>query len=733
MAFRTMAHKSISGRIFVLILAVVVSLAGFDFYNSAQEKKRRIAEVTQDFTAAARDGVAKIDDLINTSEELLSGLSETNAVLGSNLFSCTRVLQSVGAKFTKYTNFSVVNADKFIVCSSGPLKAPKDVSTSPNILEAFRTKSFAVSPFKFGVLTGEPVLVLSQPLFDPNGQVSGTLNNGLSMKWLRAYLADLSRLDGQRMVVINGQGEVMSSHPQNLFKIGSSIADTELGRQLNGKTDGALIFKDETGHDVLAGFASVSRIPGGAVVAAFAPLPPLLADMQEKLYIHLALLLSLAGGALFVSWTGVRALVLDPINKLILLAGKVEDGDFTARSNMAYHSGELGTLALAYDRMLDVLNDRTEKLRESEAHYRELVESEEHLVHRFLPDTTEVFVNKPMAAFFGGTPQDWVGQKWVEHVSDDERSVIMARLENCTPDAPAFVYEQMSNNSDGEPRWLRWNNRAFFDDDGRVTHFQAVAIDLTDRKNAERNLESAVMEALAANRAKSNFLANMSHELRTPLNSIIGFSEMMTSGVMGVLPPKLQEYSSFITTSGHNLLNIVNDILDLSKIEAGMLQLEEGDVHLNREVKEVLSMLHTQALKNDNTLNNRLGEGLPFILRGDRMRLKQVLLNILSNALKFTQDGDVNIEGAYVEGAIVLKIIDTGIGMSLHDINVALSPFGQVDGHHLSKRYEGTGLGLPLAVQLMEMHGGHLSIESTPGQGTCVILKFPPERTVSVN
>lgn len=733
MTLKTTTHESISGRIFLLILVVVVSLASFDFYNSSQDKKRRVNDVSEDFTSAAHEAVTKIDDLINTSEELLEGLSETDAVLSGNLNSCTRVLHSVGIKFAKYTNFSLVNADKFIVCSSGPLTSPKDVRTSPNIIEAFKTKSFAVSPIKFGVLTGEPVLVFSLPLFDLKGHVSGTLNNGLSMTWLGDFLAGLSRLDGQQMVVINGRGEVMSSHPHNLFEIGSSIADTELGRQLIGKTDGTLIFKDENGHDVLVGFASVPRIPGGAIVAAFAPLPPLLADMQKKLYAQLILLLSVAVGTVLVSWLGVRALVLDPIDKLVLLAGKVEDGDFTARSNMSYRSGELGTLALAYDRMLDVLTARTIALSESEAHYRELVETEEHLVHRYLPDTAEVFVNKAFATFYGGTPQDWVGQKWIEHVSDDERTVIMRQLQNCTPDAPVFVYEQMSKNADGEPRWLRWNNRAFFDDQGHITHFQAVAMDLTDRKNAERNLESAVMEALAANRAKSNFLANMSHELRTPLNSIIGFSEMMTSGVMGVLPPKLMEYSSFITTSGHKLLNIVNDILDLSKIDAGLLTLEESDVHLNREVKEVLSMLQTQALKNNNVLNNRLGEGLPLILQGDRMRLKQVLLNILSNALKFTQGGVVNIEGACVDGAITLKIIDNGIGMSPHDIDVALSPFGQVDGHHLSKRYEGTGLGLPLAAQLMEMHGGHLSIESTLGRGTSVILKFPPERTVPIS
>ena len=307
----------------------------------------------------------------------------------------------------------------------------------------------------------------------------------------------------------------------------------------------------------------------------------------------------------------------------------------------------------------------------------------------------------------------------------------MGVLNTCTPDKPANVFEHMAKNVAGEERWLRWNNRAFFDDQGQLTHFQAVAVDLTDRKKVEHSLELAMMDARAANRAKSNFLANMSHELRTPLNSIIGFSEMMSSGVMGKLPDKYEEYSHFISSSGHHLLNIINDILDLSKIEAGMLQLEEEEVHLEREVMEVLSMLQDQAFKNDNELHNKLEIDGIYVVRADRMRIKQVLLNIVSNAVKFTHGGVVRAEASLVDGAIALTIVDTGIGMTQRDIEIALRPFGQVDGQHLNKRYEGTGLGLPLAEQLMEMHGGKLVIDSTPGKGTSISMVFPPERTVT--
>ena len=242
----------------------------------------------------------------------------------------------------------------------------------------------------------------------------------------------------------------------------------------------------------------------------------------------------------------------------------------------------------------------------------------------------------------------------------------------------------------------------------------------------EKNRELTRMDKL-----KDEFLANTSHELRTPLNSIIGFSEMMSSGVMGGLPKQYAEYSTFITSSGHHLLNIINDILDLSKIEADMLQLDESEVNLRREISEVVMMIKDQAFKNNNQLLNKLDPTVELKLNGDRMRIKQVLLNVISNAVKFTHDGTISVDVIVADNAITLTITDTGIGMTDADIELALRPFGQVDGHHLNKRYEGTGLGLPLADKLMQMHDAKLSIESVPGEGTTVLLAFPQNRTLS--
>jgi len=731
MALSTPKHKSIGIRFFILILAVAVPLAGFDIYYASKEMRRWTQEVSDGLDSSTREVVNKTSDLIDASHELLLGLAQTEAVRSGDLRACTKLMRNVGQRYTKYTNFSVVNADRFIVCSSGALPKPVNVSKSQNINEAIATKSFAVSPFKFGVLTGKPILVFSEPLVNDQGDVTGTINNGLSLTWLGEYLATIVKFDQQRMVVFDGKGTVLSSYPEGLYPIGMSIKGSGLSRLAFDETARAEgRFIDDEGREMLASIATIPRVPDGAYVAAFAPLEVALSQTISDLYQRLSILGLIVAGSLFLGWAGVRVLLLDPVDSLIAASRRLEEGDLKTRSGITHDSTELGRLAQAYDKMADALETRAAALARSETNYRELVESEEQLIHRYKPDTTELFVNGALAAFYGGTTDDWVGRKWIDYVTPDQRLHIKKLLKTCSPEHPVFIFEQMSPNATGEDHWLRWTNRAFFDADGNLSHFQAVGVDLTDRKYAEAALEQAMMDARAASKAKSNFLANMSHELRTPMNSIIGFSEMMTSEVMGKLPQTYLEYAGFIGSSGHHLLNIINDLLDLSKIEAGMMTLDEAEVDLSVAVSEVALLLSEMTRKNGNELITHIATENALRMRGDRLRVKQVLVNVIGNALKFTSQGQVTVEAEIKDGALVVSVRDTGIGMNDQDIRIALSPFGQVDGSHLVKRFEGTGLGLPLAEQLMSMHDGKMEIHSQIGVGTTVTLRFPADRTL---
>jgi two-component system cell cycle sensor histidine kinase PleC len=248
---------------------------------------------------------------------------------------------------------------------------------------------------------------------------------------------------------------------------------------------------------------------------------------------------------------------------------------------------------------------------------------------------------------------------------------------------------------------------------------------------AHAKLESdrARERAEAANRAKSQFLANMSHELRTPLNAILGFSELITSRVFKNDSGKHHEYAELINGSGHHLLNLINDVLDLAKIEAGGLDLYETETDLPRLIEESMTMVAPRARLNGCTLHAALADDLP-LLYADERAIKQVLLNLLSNAVKFTPSGGSVTPFARLEedGGLSFGVIDTGIGIALADQARVFQEFGQ-GRHDVAISDKGTGLGLPIARGLVEAHGGRIVLESSEGHGTCVAAFFPVGRT----
>ena len=250
-------------------------------------------------------------------------------------------------------------------------------------------------------------------------------------------------------------------------------------------------------------------------------------------------------------------------------------------------------------------------------------------------------------------------------------------------------------------------------------------------ETANGDLVRAHAEAEAASRAKSEFLANMSHELRTPLNAIIGFAEVIESETFGPAGPRYREYASDIYGSGRHLLQVINDILDLAKVEAGQMLLHEARLDPALVMQGCVRLIKPRAAKSNVRIHTVFDSSLPVLL-ADEARLRQIALNLLSNAVKFTKAGGrVSIStGLDTAGGITIAVADSGIGMTADEIRIALEPFRQVTSS-LSRTNEGTGLGLPLTKTLVELHGGELEIASAPGRGTTVTVRFPPSRSLA--
>jgi signal transduction histidine kinase len=250
------------------------------------------------------------------------------------------------------------------------------------------------------------------------------------------------------------------------------------------------------------------------------------------------------------------------------------------------------------------------------------------------------------------------------------------------------------------------------------------------REAIEQELIRAKNKAEAASRAKSEFLANMSHELRTPLNAIIGFAEIINKRTFGSASERYIEYAGDIYNSGTHLLGLINDILNLSKLEAGKLQLQEQDVDLEFAIAACMTLVEDQARQANITLSV-VRDPEVLMVRADERRLRQILINLLSNAVKFTPEGgSVSVRTFRRNGGLAIAVSDTGIGMAAENIPKALAPFDQIE-RKVRRKQEGTGLGLPLAKQLTELHGGTLKIESEVDIGTTVTIMLPPSRMIA--
>ena len=369
-------------------------------------------------------------------------------------------------------------------------------------------------------------------------------------------------------------------------------------------------------------------------------------------------------------------------------------------------------------------------LGEAEKKYRAIVENAAGGIYQLTPEGLYLSANPAMARILGFTnPEDILrsikNANESIYVDQRDRLNLMRELEMR---GAINNHESQIITTKGQKIWVNENIRVVRDEGGNTLYYEGSMEDITSRKDSDKALRSAKVHSDLANRAKSEFLANMSHELRTPLNAIIGFSEMIKNEVFGPVTTRAYwEYAKDIHESGHKLLTVINEILDISKIEAGDRHLNESVVDVNKVVKRCLDLLANKIEANQMVVTNTMKD-VPNIV-AEELAIKQVIMNLLSNAVKFTPSGGRITLSSDLDkdGSLRISVTDTGIGLDEAQIKKALSPFGQVDSE-LSRGGSGTGLGLTLVDALIRLHGGELELFSQKGIGTTATIVIPVDR-----
>jgi PAS domain S-box-containing protein len=643
--------------------------------------------------------------------------------------SCRNYFQSISKENPEFSNIIAVDREGRVFCSAARDVQNVSVSDQEWFQRTLARRDFTIGEPMASRISGRDGMVLAYPI-QSGSSLAAVAAVYLDMGWLKRLTESLPLPEGTTVSVVDRQGTFLTRFPDNGDWADKSIpkAATVLASLLEKGQDAV----ETSGMDEiprLYAFASLISEPGNEFFVRIGiPADSAYAESNKFMLRNLVMLGSVALLILLVTHFLGEAFVLKPVRVLLKATKRLASGDMSFRANVAPGGSELSQLAHSFDHMADSLERSMKEIAQAEAKYRGLFENAVEGIFRTTPEGHFLDANPAMARMFAyDTPQEMISQ--VKDLATDvyvksrDRKAILDHLGlwGVVHDFAVEVRRQ-----DGSVIWISIDAQCKKDQAGNVLAYEGFAVDITERKRLEEKLLLAKEEAEKANRAKSDFLTRMSHGIRTPMNSILGLTQIT---LQTKLKEEQRDYLDTVLEAGESLLKLVEDILDISKIEAKALAVESTDFCLPRVISTTLNTLRVQARNKGLDIGLTIDKGVPRYGKGDPGRLRQVIVNLVGNAIKFTDRGFVRLRVSTLpqemrhrllshDGTPVLFAIqDTGPGISPDKLESVFEPFSKDTGLSLGPM-AGPGLGLPICRELVAMMGGEIWMESEPGLGS---------------
>ena len=754
---------SLSSRLWMVLALAMLPLIGLTIYDYRLARQEALVNIEHDARQMVNSAQIEERFALRQVGHILRTMAISDNLKSLNPEDCSALSRRLITTFEDFSNLGAVWPNGDVFCSATPLKSKIQVIDREWFQEALKHDGLTKGQYLIGKVSGNPGITFGYPLRDNAGNLRAVLFASSNIAWFDRLTKNHQLPDGWTSFLFSADATPVSRYPYPELwrdKALSEASRTQLLTALREHKDSVTMVGLD-GIERLFALSPVKIANEQLIIAVGAPLEATLAPVEKEFWTRLALLLVIALISAFLARLYLYRLVEKWIADLSRAAADVAQGNLMARVStqgvprelnlLNTHFNDMATALLQHDSELTANNKAIQGLNEQLAkQLAELTITQQNLQRLSTAveqspasivitdvDANIIFVNDSFIRASGYSAAEAIGQNPRILQSGETSRTTYESLWPTLVQGNVWRGEFLNKRKDGS-RYLELASISpVRNPEGEITHYVAVKEDITERRKIEaeivsyrqhleelverRTYELAVAkdEAEAANRAKSEFLANMSHEIRTPMNVIIGLNYLL---MQSQLQPEQQQKLIKVSAAAEHLLQIINDILDLSKIEAGKLLLERQAFSPHQVMSSVLSMVRDQALGKGLRIEIN-SDGLPSEVYGDATRLRQILLNFTNNAVKFTQSGSITLGGELLNrdaNEIVCRfsVTDTGIGIKPVDSDRLFTAFEQLDSS-TTRHFGGTGLGLAIARHLAQLMGGEVGVESTPGVGSC--------------